>query len=258
LDEVGGPSAIDEMAANPGIYEGTPSFTEAGAEASAPLTVLGSSVGFSGDDVVVVESSASLEGLTGDVSFELWLRPTDFSERRNPLAKAYGGEGTITQETDGRLTFFHGTSGVNGGPYEWFRTESSLPLGVWSHVVVTRQGNTVRWFINGVLDSEFTSLLSPVSSSLPLTIGDGYVKGFVGGIDEVAVYGSALTAAEVQAHYEAISDAGVYGSLVVGDGPVSYWRLDEVGGPSAIDEMAANPGIYEGTPSFTEDGATGP
>ncbi|MDH3293603.1 MAG: S8 family serine peptidase, partial [Acidimicrobiia bacterium] len=70
-------------------------------ETTVPEQVPGFSVGFSGDDWVTVANDGSLQ-LTGDSSFELWLRPDDVSVRRNPLAKAYAGEGTITQETDGR------------------------------------------------------------------------------------------------------------------------------------------------------------
>jgi hypothetical protein len=31
----------------------------------------------------------------------LWVRPSNFSARRNPINKAYGGEGTLTIETSG-------------------------------------------------------------------------------------------------------------------------------------------------------------
>jgi hypothetical protein len=50
-------------------------------------------------------------------------------------------------------------------------------------------------------------------------------------------------------------DHGGYGAEVLGDSPVSYWRLDETSGTIALDEMSANPGSYQGTPSLGEDGA---
>jgi hypothetical protein len=83
----------------------------AGRGASVPAAPApGFSVVFSGDDYVSVADDPSLQ-LVGDMSWELWLRPDDLSLRRNPLAKAYAGEGTITQETDGPLTFFQGVGG---------------------------------------------------------------------------------------------------------------------------------------------------
>ena len=92
--------------------------------------------------------------------------------------------------------------------------------------------------------------MTPVESSLPLLIGDGYTSNYVGGIDEVAVYGRALTAAEVLEHYVAMvtGDDAAYETAVSDDVPVSYWRLDEAAGPFAADEQAANPGTYQGTP----------
>jgi hypothetical protein len=85
----------------------------------------------------------------------------------------------------------------------------------------------------------------------------GYVSGYDGSIDEVAVYGRALSASEVSDHFTAMQagDHAAYGVLVAADVPVSYWRLDEATGPFAVDEMAANPGTYQGTPTFREPGA---
>ena len=74
LDEAAGPVAVDEMAANPGTFKGTPVYGQPGAVAPPPAPV-GLSVGFDGDDSVGV---GDVSGLAGDVSFELWLRPGSF------------------------------------------------------------------------------------------------------------------------------------------------------------------------------------
>ena len=216
----------------------------------------GFSVGFSGDDQIAVGSDPLLR-ITGDMTWELWLRPTDTSARRNPLAKAYSGEGTITQETDGRLSFYQGEGGGNTSGFERLRS-SPLQLGVWSHVVITRSGTTLTWYVNGVADTTKTATKIPAASTLPLTIGDGYVSGYVGGIDEVAVYGRALTPTEITDHYNTMDsgDHVAYGTVVTADSPVSYWRLDETGGPVAIDTMGTNPGSYQGTPGYQQPGAT--
>ena len=74
--------------------------------------------------------------------------------------------------------------------------------------------------------------------------------GYVGGIDEVAVYGQALTPTEVADHYA---------TLVAGDDTAMGRRclvirrcriggMDETVGPSLPTMTGANPGAYQGTP----------
>src|SRR5690606_29103281 len=83
-----------------------------------------------GDDYVAFGNSPELQ-ITGDQTIEFWLNPTDFNARRNPIAKAYGGEGTMTIETDGRVNYFYGitggNSGANGEGYQGFSTVRTLP-----------------------------------------------------------------------------------------------------------------------------------
>ena len=226
------------------------------------------SVGFSGDDQVVVPNDGSLQ-ITGDMTYELWLRPTGLGFRRNPLAKAYSGEGTITQEPDLRLTFYQGPDGGNTGVpfdpndpgtpgYEWIQSTSPLELGVWSHVVLTRSGSSLRWYVNGVLDAGVGFSNTPVASTEPLLIGNGYENGYVGDIDEVAVYDRALSGAEVTEHYNAVNDDTLYAATVQGDNPVSFWRMDETVGPTAVDAIGTNPGTnpgtYSGSPGYGQPG----
>ena len=253
LDEATGAVAADQTGANPGLYSGTPGYGQPGA--STPAPVVGSSVGLSGDDVVSV---GDVGGLAGDLTYELWVKPASFGSWQNPLAKAYGGEGTITQTSTGQLVFLHGTSGVNGGPYEAFFTKSALPLGEWTHVVVTRSGSQVSWYLNGVLDYQRSGSLTPVESVLPLTIGAGYTAKYQGGVDEVAVYDRALSQTEIVEHFVAIGDPVAYAGAVNGDLPVSYWRLDEATGAVAADQTGANPGLYSGTPGYGQPGASTP
>jgi len=217
-----------------------------------PTPVAGSSVRFGGDDRVSV---GNVHGLSSDLTYELWLRPSDRGERQNPLAKAVSGEGTITQEPNGVLNFFHGSGGDSGTPYERFVSGTALSLDRWHHVVITRSGTTLRWYVDGLLTNTGTSTLFPSSSDLPLQIGDGYTNGFSGWIDEVAVYGRALSAAEVSSHYEAINDPTAYGTSVISDEPIAFWRLDEIAGTIAVDQMGNWHGAYLGTPDFGQPGA---
>ena len=78
---------------------------------------------------------------------------------------------------------------------------------------------SLTWYVNGVVDAVTPVTQAVSDSSLPLTIGSGYAGGYVGGIDEVAVYSRALTAGEVLEHFEAVGDQAAYGLLVAGGWP---------------------------------------
>ena len=80
----------------------------------------------------------------------------------------------------------------------------------------------------------------------------------MGAVDEVAIYDRVLAPTEVAEHHASMlaGDHEAYGELVAADGPVAYWRLDEAAGVTALDEMGAFPGIYQGTPGYAEPGAS--
>lgn len=88
-----------------------------GASTAAPVwqsedqCISGKCLYFDGsNDVVSVANSTSLQ-VTGDQTIVMWLKPLQLGARRNPIAKAYGGEGTITFEPGNTLNYYWGTGG---------------------------------------------------------------------------------------------------------------------------------------------------
>ncbi|MEE9438290.1 MAG: Ig-like domain-containing protein [Saprospiraceae bacterium] len=137
--------------------------------------------------------------MSGNLTISMWLKPDNFSSRKNPWAKAYGGEGTITQEQSGGLNFYWGTSGNNASPYEGFGTSGSLTLNQWNHIVIVRDitNGVARWYINGVLNNtKYTTMQSSVSTRSAF-IGKGYTSNYDGGIDDVKVFDCALSGSDV-------------------------------------------------------------
>lgn len=68
---------------------------------------------------------------------------------------------------------------------------------------------------------------------------------FRGAIDEVAFYAKKLTPAQILAHYQNATNAArstAYETLVSGDGPVGYWRMDDAV-PGA--DVAVNMGLLQ-------------
>jgi len=177
--------------------------------------------------------------ITGDQTIEMWLRPTDFSSRRNPWAKAYAGEGTITQETNGWLTFFWGNLGSNSGSnpanYQAFNSQRALPLNEWTHIAIVRDltNGILRWYFDGELTNEAAPFYpAAVAGANSALIGDGYTTGFAGQIDEVRVWNTARTQAEIQAN----RNARLAGTEL---GLAGYWPFEEGAGTSTADGTAA-------------------
>lgn len=78
----------------------------------------------------------------------------------------------------------------------------TVPVGVWSHVAVTFDGSTVRFFINGVEVGNQARSGSLTATTNAVYLGSYNGSGFflAGALDEVAVHRRALSAAEIQAH----------------------------------------------------------
>ena len=196
------------------------------------------------DDYIDLGNPSELQ-ITGDQTIEMWLKPNSFGTRQNPFAKAYGGEGTIVQETDGGLNYYYGTYGGNGSPYQSFGMASDLILGEWTHIAVVRDLTNMKlyWYINGTLDNEADATYeAAVSSSLNAYIGKGYVDNYNGSIDDVRVWNTARTQTEIQNNMSSVLSGSETGL-------VGYWKLDSMNDTYAIDSSSSsnNGQIYGAT-----------
>ncbi len=237
LDEGSGSSASDSQN---NISAGTIS---GGTWASGQI---GSALTFNGSTDNINLGNPALLQITGDMSISMWLKPTNFSARRNPYAKAYAGEGTITQETNGYLNYYYGTGGGNNSPYQGFGSGASLTLNAWNHIVLVRDLTNMQlyWYVNGTQTNQNAATYAEaVASSLNATIGSGYVSNYAGVIDDVQIYNCAISASEVTALYNAPSNPGICnnGSDTDGDGIKDICDLDDDNdGILDEDEMACS------------------
>ncbi|MFA6510028.1 MAG: LamG domain-containing protein, partial [Candidatus Peribacteraceae bacterium] len=153
------------------------------------------------DDYISVGNPVSLR-ITGSQTICMWLYPTNLTARRNPYAKAYGGEGTITQETNGTLSYYYGTNGGNGSPYQGFVTNTAVvSVNTWTHVCLVRDLSAMKlfWYINGAMNRQANaSYPAALAGALNVTIGSGYAGYYHGLIDEFFLLNRALTQEEIR------------------------------------------------------------
>ncbi|MFM1943956.1 MAG: hypothetical protein RI897_2938 [Verrucomicrobiota bacterium] len=200
---------------------------------NTPPVALGDQVGsalhFDGSGSVSLASTPALQ-ITGSQTLEMWIRPVDFSNRQNPLAKAYAGEGTMTLERDGRVNYYYGRLGSNGGvgglDYQGISTRLALPLKRWTHLALVRdlEAMVLRWYLNGELVNESPALFSAAAAgSGAFYLGAGYQSNFRGDLDEVRVWNVARSQAEIRSTLRA---------RLTGEEPglVAYWDFEENAG----------------------------
>jgi hypothetical protein len=150
-------------------------------------------------DFIEVRNEPSLQ-ITGDQTIAMWICVSSLNARRNPWAKAYGGEGTMTIEPGGSINYYYGTSGANRHPYTSVSMPDKLEEDKWAHVALVRDmGNkTIKWYKNGKkVREQSAKYRAAEASKAHLFIGRGYVNKFHGKLDEIMMFKRALSAEEI-------------------------------------------------------------
>lgn len=186
-------------------------------------------------------------GFTGSAPFslEIWINPSTITgEFRGVMAKnstdgsnqrqgydVFSVDGLQYGTALGYERYQSGQTGFAGiGPNGTDAGTAAAPIvGAWMHVVAVFDGTNQMIYTNGAL----TAGPSPSSEVIQTQTGCSFAVGaffcgtvgyFAGTVDEVAIYGTALSAAQVQAHYQA---AQVGNGLVV----ISPGNTATVSGP---------------------------
>lgn len=196
-------TAYDVMGRNTGTYVNGVTTGTTGLLAGDPAD---SAAGFNGGNYVRVPNSSSL-GLTGAVSLEAWIKPA--------AIPAAGGWASIVSKPEAYSLQFNGprlefTIIQNGTRRRLQAPSGAVSVGNVYHVVGTYDGTTQRLYLNGkqVASAALTGAVTNTSNGLNLASWDGNGEYYKGVIDDVAVYGKALSATRVAAHYSAGSTAG--------------------------------------------------
>jgi hypothetical protein len=191
LGESSGTTAVDEMGASNGTYSGGYTLGAAGAlvnDANTAVDLNGTSGRMSAPSVPALD-------LTSQVSIEAWVNPDSLA----------GTRWIVNKGTFYYLYISNGTTyfGIHQGGY-LFVTTTTVTTGAWQHLVGTYDGSTLVLYRNGVVVAQAPASGAISSTSTAVFVGAVSAAGsyYDGRIDEVAIYGTALTPAQALAHYQ--------------------------------------------------------
>ena len=188
----------------------------------------------------------------GDFTFETWVRPDAYPFNESYLFAQYKegesnpGRFLMGLHDTGRFGFFIGGTDGSSNAGGWKETDEAIPLGRWTHLAATRQGSTLRLYVDGELAKTFENYttLSPWSSDYPhdLTLGgvDGayaYTSGaylrnnisrsFAGAMREARVWNYARSSGEIKDTYKRRLGGNE-------SGLVGYWPLNQQDGTTLV------------------------
>jgi hypothetical protein len=195
LDEASGTTAADSKGTNNGTYSNV-SRGLAGAITNDPDTA----AGFNGSTSKV--SLPSL-GTAGDFTIEGWTYLTNSSTTNNTL---YGAGGAVRLlARPGSATAAYAGIWLNGTEYALQPKSPASNLNTWVYWALTRKGNTLTLYRNGVQIGQRTDLPAAAPATIKGSIGaqGGSTYFLTGSTDDVAIYNAALSSAAITSHYTA-------------------------------------------------------
>jgi hypothetical protein len=197
LGETSGTSAADAAGTHTATYTGGYTL----GQPSLVTTDTNPSVALNGTGSVGVPDATDLK-FAGPFSLEAWIRPTSL-----PAAGAFA---SVLTKAESYSLQFNGpqleyTIIQNGVRQRLKAPAGSIAAGSTYHVVGSYDGTTQRLYLNGKMVSSAALSGAATSTTNPLTIGswNGSGEYFSGRVDDVAVYGKALSAVQVSNHYTA-------------------------------------------------------
>ena len=145
--------------------------------------------------------------ISGDFTAEAWIFPTSFAGTNGNIVLAQWPGVTATNQSfqfyvnsTGKVGLAYGISVVNANVVG---TSLSCTLNTWNHIAVTRSGSTVRFFVNGSVDSTTATVAGSFNDSTGvMSVGrinasdSGYFSGYISNcrlVTGTALYTAAFT-----------------------------------------------------------------
>jgi hypothetical protein len=172
-------------------------------------------------DYVRAPFVSTFDTITSAITMSVWLKPStgslssrrDFLQRAGSIGSINGG--TIAKDiwwfnlqNSGKINFY--ALNITGGAYK--SSTNAISEGVWSHAVVTYDGSSIKFYINGVLDNTYSATGNFYTGSnqgvgIGANLSNSFAQGyFLGSMDEVRVSKIARSASWVAAAYKSELD----------------------------------------------------
>jgi hypothetical protein len=265
LGEGAGTSAFDSSSSGiTGTFGSSVTLAQPGLLIGDPDRAVGMPGGPYAASKVITSPQTAVTQPTAALTVEMLLKPSRYPTSTCIIASCGFNGSTLGYSvglsTVGQITvILSQANGLNA------TSVGAISVGVTSHVAVTYDSSNIRIYINGVLDSTtaHAGAISGYSGTNGFVVGDtstGRPDVYSGVIDEVAVYGAALSAATLLQHANlskgafpsitlgagaripgtgAGSKTTPYAIRVIGSNPLLYWRLGEGTGTSAFDSSSS-------------------
>ena len=163
---------------------------------------------------------------SANTTISFWIKATDLPANGEYYVLSNGGwqeRWKISLPGHGKIVF--STKNVGTGNSDMDAGDgNALPLGVWKHVVMTHDGAKDKIFIDGVKKAEKVVVGALLTTTKPLGIGYDPIDStnfFNGALDEVQIYNTALTEAEVAALYTAQNTAPIDTDITAPSAPLN-------------------------------------
>jgi hypothetical protein len=132
---------------------------------------------------------------------------------------------------NGTISFGAGSSTLITYINKWLPTSGAINDGNWHHICIVQDSTFNTKNLTAYVDGS-SSGSSPGGTAAFIEtnnrIANGYYSGFEGGIDEVAIFDTALTPTEITSIAAGPTD-------LTDLSPISWWRFEEGMGTTAID-----------------------
>ncbi len=213
---------------------------------------------FDGTSSCINRSAGGGLSITGAVSVGAWIYPTGTGTTQSIVRSGTGTDLTYQISYNGTSKLL--TFAWYDGAFKSLNTASNtVLLNTWSHVLVTRDAsNNVIMYVNGT-QSTTGSATTPINAASSFSIGATICnvnQQYTGTIDDVRVYNSDITAAEIasiaSSYDESISMSSLQKGLV-GDWPLNGNAKDATpygsngtvtSGTLAVDRKGRTDGAY--------------